>query len=137
MTNATMTITNEYDEMVQDFLDKHNTTVTFELIGQRVPSWGGKPVNAYWFTIERNGMEYSNTFYDSVYNTQKGIEPTPYSLLSCLQKYEVGTYHEFCNEFGYNPYDAESEKIYTAVVHEEINVQRLFGDCMEELQEIC
>lgn len=136
MTNATMTIANE-DTMVQEFMNKHNVTITFELIGQRVPSWGGKPVNTYWFTIERNGMEYSNTFYDSVYNTQKGIEPTPYSLLTCLQKYEVGTYHEFCNEFGYNPYDDESEKIYTAVVHEEINVQRLFGDCMEELQEIC
>lgn len=136
MTNTTMTITNE-NELTIEFLTRHNVTVTFEFIGQRVPSWGGKPVNAYWFTIERDGMEYSNTFYDSVYNTQKGIEPTPYSLLACLQKYEVGTYHEFCNEFGYNPYDAESEKIYTAVVHEEINVQRLFGDCMEELQEIC
>lgn len=136
MTNATMTITNE-NELTIEFLTRHNTTVTFEFIGQRVPSWGGKPVNAYWFTIERNGMEYSNTFYDSVYNTKMGIEPTPYSLLACLQKYEVGTYHEFCNEFGYNPYDAKSEKIYTAVVHEEINVQRLFGDCMEELQEIC
>ena len=131
-----MTITNE-NELTIEFLTRHNATVTFELIGQRVPSWGGKPVNAYWFTIERNGMEYSNTFYDSVYNTQKGIEPTPYSLLACLQKYEVGTYYEFCNEFGYNPYDAESEKIYTAVVHEEINVHRLFEDCMEELQEIC
>lgn len=136
MTNATMTIANEYDKQAQEFLDKHNATVTFELIGKRKPSWGNKLVNTYWFTIERNGVEYSNTFYDSVYNTQNGIEPTAYSLLACLQKYEVGTYHEFCSEFGISPYDRASEELYTAVVHEEINVARLFGDCMEELQEI-
>lgn len=135
MTNATMTIINE-NIMVQEFISKHNAIITFELIGQRHPSWGGQPVNTYWFTIERNGIEYSNTFYDSIHNTRMGIEPTPYSLLACLQKYEVGTYHNFCDEFGYDPYDSKSEEIYAAVVNEEINVQRLFGDCMDELREI-
>lgn len=137
MTNATMTIANKYDKMAEDFLSKHNATVTFELIGKHKPSWGSQPVNTYWFTIERDGKSYSNTFYDSLHNTRNGIEPTAYSLLSGLQKYEVGTYHNFCEEFGISPYDSSSEELYTAVVNEEINVERLFGDCMEELQEIC
>lgn len=66
--------------------------------------------------------------------------PTMYDVLSCMQKYDVGTFDDFCREFGYNdlPLSAYNEtmKIYKAVVREHKEMERLFSDCMEELQEI-
>lgn len=142
MTGRVNMIRDEYDKMAEDFLEKHNATITFELIGERVQPWadfdGGivNVVNAYWFTIERDGMKYSGTFYTSYNDTRDGIEPTAYDVLACVQKYEVGTYHEFCEEYGYDIYYRESEEIYRRLLAEEIGIRRLFGDCMDELREI-
>ena len=67
----------------------------------------------------------------------KGIPPTNYSILSCLQKYEVGTFEDFCSKFGYDEDSRTSEKIYKAVCKEYNNVCKIWNDEeIEELQEI-
>lgn len=64
-------------------------------------------------------------------------EPTAYSILACLQKYDVGTFENFCGEFGYDTDSKKVEKTYSAVVEEFKNVCALFTDAeIEELQEI-
>lgn len=139
---TTATAANEYVKQVQDFLENVGAELTIEYIGIRKPLWGEREVNAYWFTIERNNMEYSATFYDSVHNTKMGIEPTEYDILAALQKHEVGTFFNFCEEFGYevrDKYDEvneESMAIYRAVIQEELAIAELFEDCMDELREI-
>ena len=62
-------------------------------------------------------------------------------ILACLQKYEVGTFDDFCSEFGYNDRPLSEypkvHKIWQAVESEFDNVKRLFSEEeIEELQEI-
>lgn len=144
MTNTTI-IMDAYEKQAQEFLENHYTTITIEYIGRRTPKWGTTPVNAYWFTIERatNNTEYSGTYYDSIHNTENGIEPTAYDILSAVWKSEVGTFFEFCNEFGYDTHDESGEcvnvdsmEIYKAVLTESLAMNEMFEDCMDELYEI-
>lgn len=63
--------------------------------------------------------------------------PTAYDVLACLQKYDVGTFEDFCGEFGYDTDSKTAEKTYNAVVNEYTNVCKLFTDTeIEQLQEI-
>lgn len=64
-------------------------------------------------------------------------EPSAYDVLACLQKYEVGTFEDFCNEFGYDTDSKKAEKTYHAVLNEWQNVAMLYNDKeLEQLQEI-
>ena len=64
-------------------------------------------------------------------------QPTNYDILSCLQKYDIGSFEDFCNEFGYDPDSRAAEKTYNAVREEWLNVCRIWNDSeIEELQEI-
>lgn len=54
--------------------------------------------------------------------------PTPYDILACLQKYEVGSFENFCDEFGYNVDSKKAEKTYNAVLKEWQEVQKLWSD---------
>ena len=63
--------------------------------------------------------------------------PTPYDILVCLQKYDIGSFEDFCNEFGYDSDSRAAEKTYKAVLEEWLNVCRIWKDSeIEELQEI-
>lgn len=62
----------------------------------------------------------------------KGKEPTLYDILTCLTKYDVGTFENFCSEFGYDEDSRSAEKTYNAVVKEYESMCRLFSD--EELE---
>ena len=64
-------------------------------------------------------------------------EPTPYDVLSCLQKYDVGSFKDFCGEFGYNDDSIAAHKTYKAVCDEYKNVCSLWSEAeLEQLQEI-
>lgn len=58
----------------------------------------------------------------------KPIEPTAYDVLACLQKYDVGTYENFCAEFGYSADSKSAEKTYKAVKDEYLKVCSLFNE---------
>src|SRR5574344_492426 len=59
--------------------------------------------------------------------------PNAYSILSCLTKYDVGSFEDFCSEFGYDVDSRSAEKIYKAVVKEYEGLSMLYSD--EELEE--
>lgn len=91
--------------------------------------------------LRRNKKQYTFDFHQSIANGEK--IPTFYDVFACLTKYDVGDFDEFCGDFGYEKYDEDSNKlhknsmkIYNAVCREYKNVVRLFGDIIEELQEI-
>jgi hypothetical protein len=84
-------------------------------------------------TLKRNGKSYSFRFGQSIAAGNK--KPNIYGVLSCLQKYDVGSFQDFCMEFGYDV-TFDNKKIYTAVCKEFKAVQSLFGDILDELQEI-
>jgi len=67
----------------------------------------------------------------------KGVKPNEYDVLTCLQKYDVGTFENFCGEFGYDTDSRTAEKTYNAVCDEYKQLCAIFSDDeIEQLQEI-
>ena len=63
--------------------------------------------------------------------------PTAYDLLACLQKYDPGTFKDFCSDFGYNDDSIKAFDVYRAVQDEYSKLRRFFTPAeLEEIQEI-
>lgn len=63
--------------------------------------------------------------------------PNEYDVLVCLQKYDVGTFEDFCLDFGYDEDSRTAERIYIAVIKEYKDLTRIFTEeQMEELRKI-
>lgn len=132
---------NEYTKQAKNFLRSCNAkmSITFKKYGKHFED--DKDFrNIYTVRIDRNGKSFSFQFGDSVMNTQNHKRPTCYDVLACLQKYDVGSFEDFCSEYGYTIDNYEDKKrigkIYKAVTREYNKVERIFGDVMDELQEI-
>ena len=65
------------------------------------------------------------------------VYPSAYDVLSCLTKYDPGTFAEFCSDFGYDTDSRKAEKTYFAVQDEYANLKRIFSqEELEKMQEI-
>ena len=62
--------------------------------------------------------------------------PTSYDILACVTKNDPGDFEDFCSEYGYNTDSKKDTDVYLAVVKEWKAIERIFGDCLDELQEI-
>lgn len=126
---------NEYDKMAKDFAAKTGTRLTILDQDYKVmENWGdNRPRCVFRCRLSRKGQSYTFEFGQSI--AAGGKRPTMYDVLACLQKWDVGTFPDFCEEFGY-PYGPTARKIYDAVVREYKAVLRLFGDVMDELCDI-
>jgi hypothetical protein len=85
--------------------------------------------------IKRN----MNSGFDNVKNDfiHFPVEPTCYNVFACLEKYDVGSFEDFCAEFGYDTDSKKAEKTYHAVKEEYLNICILYTDEeIEELREI-
>lgn len=126
----------EYEIQAIDFAKKYN--VTLVLIGDPVYKvYFETDSNPRWvFTccLKRNEEEYQFTFGQSI--AAGKTSPSMYDILTCLQKYDPGTFEDFCKEFGYSEDSRRAERTYKAVLEEWEAVEHLFGDCLEELHEI-
>ncbi len=80
--------------------------------------------------LKKGRKSYTFEFGQSI--AKGSEEPTLYDVLSCLQKYDVGTFEDFCANFGYDEDSRTAERTYKAVVKEFEAMQRLFTD--EELE---
>lgn len=87
--------------------------------------------------IKRGEESYRFDFWQSI--AEGANKPTIYDLLACLMKSDVGTYEEFCEEFGYDSYeDADKAvNIWRACKREWENVWKLFGGDEECWKEFC
>lgn len=115
------------------FAKKHNIHISIDGY-----YWGemwddGRYRCIFRLTMSRFGQNYSFEFGQSIADGSK--EPTMYDVLSCLTKYDPGDLADFCSDFGYEP-TKQVRETYKAVCKEFRNVERLFGDIIEELQEI-
>lgn len=89
----------------------------------------------YRVTFQRGTSRFSLRFGQSLANT--GEHPTPYDVLACIEKHDVGDFENFCSEFGYDINSRKAEKIYKAVCKEYEKVSRFFSsDELEILQNI-
>ena len=86
-------------------------------------------------TLKHKGRRYTFNFGQSISEDCK--EPTMYDILTCLEKYEVGTFDDFCSNFGYDNDSIKAHKTYKAVSKEYKNMLRVFGaELLEQMQEI-
>lgn len=138
----------DYKKQALDFLEKTGTTFKIAYVGYGSYFDDDKEKkqsrNVYRFTFSRgklgeNYEEYSGKFGDSIENSKHGRVrkyPSVYNVLTCLTKYDPGTFDDFCLEFGYDTDSRRAEKTYKAVVIEWENVDRLWHDCLELLREV-
>jgi hypothetical protein len=125
-----------YQKQAKDFCKKNNVKITFIGEVDFKKHFADEKQERYIskVRISRNGKSMIVNFGHSL---QRGSDrPTPYDILNCLQRYEVGSFEEFCREFGYSDDSITALKIYKAVCKEYEGVLRVFDDIIEELQEI-
>lgn len=131
---------NEYLKQAKDFLKSCNATIKIKKIGYEAnKNWNENIYrNTYRVSIKTPLGTMRVKFWDSVYNTERGIEPTEYDILACLEKYDVGTFEDFVDEFGYESDSLRcAKRIYKAVTHEYNNICRCFTpEQIEAMQEI-
>ena len=119
----------EYDQQAENFLSKTKTEFKAKFIKNGLHFIDDKqPRDIYKITLKRGDREFKFNFGQSISDSEKGIKPRAYEVLACLQKYEVGSFADFCGEFGYNEDSRKAEKIYKAVLNEFMNLQRLYSD---------
>lgn len=91
--------------------------------------------NIYKCSFRRGGRSFSLMFGQSIAAGKK--TPTSYDVVSCLQKHDVGSFSDFCGEFGYDTDSRSAKKIYKAVCKEFAKVNDFFSDSeIEKLAEI-
>jgi len=157
-------MTNEYDLQAETFLKETGTIFTARLIGTYDHFGDGverdvyevtlrNPKGSYTFkfgdsidrTMKRLGTYKPHFFRGSVYDLQriqrhekaKHKSIKAYDVLSCVTKYDPGSFEDFCWDLGYDPDSIKVLKTYLAVQEEYHNVAKLFTeDEMEKLEEI-
>ena len=156
----------KYTKQAQDFLNKTKTTLEIDYIGHGHHFDDDKETrDIYRFTLIRDGRKYTAKFGQSIVRSgtakenfktsdafrrsgkftpskpehfeRKRQAPTAYDILACLTKYEVGTFEDFCSEFGYDTDSRKAEKVYFAVQQEYAGLCRIWNAKeREELAEI-
>lgn len=150
----------EYIKQATEFLQKTHAEMKIEYVGLAVnKEWKEKEKRClYEITLisPRGSMVFD--FWDSIRNTEirtmpfdaynvqankelaakkKAAVPSVYDVLACLQKYDPGTFEDFCSDYGYDEDSRTAERIYFAVQKEYTQLARLFTpEQMEELAEI-
>lgn len=132
----------DYQAQATDFAKKNN--IRFHILsttyGKHFPN---DTENRHIFKIELSHKRERYTFKFGQSIFEGSNQPSLYSVLSCLQKYDVGNFNNFCEDFGYDAenfdehgYNQDSLRTYNAVVKEYTNVVRVFAHCLVELREI-
>lgn len=87
--------------------------------------------------VIRKASELATKNFGEGVQSEEIIHPTAYDVLACIQKYDVGTFDDFCSEFGYDTDSRKAYKTYKAVLREWKNIEFLFTpEQIELLREI-
>lgn len=122
-----------YEKQAVKFMDKYGVTLEMKRLGRKQHFPSDKRNNTwrdvYAVTLAKTGRPEPMRFRfgASIHSTENGYMPTAYDILSCLTKYDVGSFEEFCSEFGYETNSRTAVRIYKAVKHEYAECLRLFG----------
>lgn len=129
----------DHQQQALDFLNATSTSITFKYktFGKH---FDGDTHGRHIFRVRiANKLgSYNFDFGQSIANRDE--TPTAYDVLVCIQKYDVGSFEDFCSEFGYEAYNENytganrtAKKIYNAVVKEWEAVDKLFSSKQIEL----
>jgi hypothetical protein len=131
-----MKTTDNYQKQANQFATKNNIKLSFIGEPEYKKHFADDKGCRYVFKckLSRKGKNYTFSFGQSI--NAGAEEPIMYDILSCLQKYDVGSFEDFCSEFGYDTDSRTAERVYKAVCKEFEAVDRLFNDIIDEFQEI-
>ena len=126
----------DYEKQAKDFLDKTGTLFKATFFDHAKYFPGDKESrDIYIITLTRKDKTWRFRFGQSIANM--GQTPTPYDVLTCLEKYDPGDFEEFCGGYGCNPDSIQDNKLYKAVKKEWNHLQQIFTkEEIEELREI-
>lgn len=139
----------DYQKQALDFLNATSTAITikFKKYGRHFAD-DKQSRNIYRIKIANKLGSFSFDFGQSIYGTQKNEAPSYYDVLACLTKYDVGSFDDFCSDFGYEQFienangtrmieNKAAKKTYNAVCKEYENVCKLWSyEQIEQLQAI-
>jgi len=121
----------QYNKAVNILAKKFNIKLKIIDSTYKCTQWGkNQPRYVFKLQLLRGRKSYTFEFGQSI--AKGSEEPTLYDVLTCLQKYDVGTFEDFCGIFGYDNDSRMAEKTYKAVVKEFKAMERLFDS--EELE---
>lgn len=129
----------EYTEQADRFLKAHGLKFKAVYIehGRQFPE--DKEERDIWrLSIHRGRRSFSVRFGNSLKESDYGnTPPTAYDLLSCLTKYDPGTFANFCGDYGYSEDSISDLRTYKAVCREWAKVSHFFtARELEELADI-
>jgi len=118
-----------------DFAKKHNVKLSIldESYGKYFDD-DSHERSIFKVKISRNGKSYTFKYGQAI--VLRGKAPNICDIIECLTKYHPGDFKNFCYEFGYSDDSIKARKTYKAVLKEFTAVEKLFSDCMDELQSI-
>ena len=129
----------EYTEKAKQFLKQNNIRMRIKYHGHGCHFIGETEQRDIYRVVIRNsdGRQMTVMFGQSIARSDYGgTPPTPYDILSCLIKNDPGDLEMFCHEFGYDSDSRKAERIWKLCCKEWAGVNRVFGNCLDELLEI-
>lgn len=126
-----------YEQQAKDFCKKHGVKVNFRWIANEPnPLWNESQIRPHYkVTIKTERGQMTVDFWDSVYSMTHDEKPTEYDIFSCMEKYEVYDFDEWCAEYGYD--SRRAERLWRLCRRQWESVQRVFyKDQIAELREI-
>jgi len=108
----------DYLQQANDFLNSTHTRMSAKFLKFDKYFENDKESRGiYQITLQRGKTRRTFRFGQSIADSGAGKVPSAYDVLACLQKYDIGSFDDFCSEFGYEP-TKSSERIYKAVCRE-------------------
>lgn len=121
--------TDIYNEFIRDNTNKWVKHINIIPLGE----W----LNKIESSLIQKCSEIATKNFGEGIQSDKVIHPTEYDVLATITKYEVGTFDNFCSDFGYDTDSRTAYKTYKAVMKEWKNIELLFtADQLEVLQGI-
>ena len=129
----------DYDRKAENFLKKTKTNFSVKFLKTGKHFIDDKDDRDIYRVVLKSPIGlYKFNFGQSINCSGNNKKvPSSYEVLSCLTKNDVGTFSNFCSEFGYDEDSRKAERIYKAVVNEYENLKRLYSSFeLELLQDI-
>jgi hypothetical protein len=126
----------QYDEATRSFLESTQSTIDIEFLkNDKYFKDDLQKRDIYNITILRDKRKMVFTFGQSLAN--KGVKPSFYDILTCLEKSEFQDFNDFCLNLGYDNDSIKALEIFEAYKKQLQDLQKLYNDFeIKILQEI-
>lgn len=130
---------NDYKKQTEEFLSKFGIEFEYENIGVEISRLDPKRRNyKYIASFIRPSKQVDFEFHGSIADWETGKRVLhAYDVLASLTKYIPGTFHDWCDEYGYDTDSRKAFSIYEDVCEEWNRLSSFFSASeIEEMKDI-